>query len=507
VLTIASSTFDKNTAFRSGGTIYALNTLTISSSIFSNNKANNNGGAICTVGVTIVKDKSSFINNIGEWGSAIFSNNELKIYSTSFSKNKAKSRISISLPDGIRYNDLTKIKVTLEGNDNIKNAIWHDKLGNVYIDDKKQTKNSLLSNKVVVIDDKLSVKTNSKGEVLINYRGIIPSTSTTKTYMFKANFKGDDLFYSSINTIKSSVISKFLKRSIWNIKTYKLTKYIYKVNKNGWYGGFNYNSKTKTWKWTKLKSKPGSSGKWTNMTLSKNNKWIQSGIKAYTKNNYKGTLILSRETKATKTSIIPHMKTKYQIISTIKTENGKIIKQIVKNQDVLKQTNSNVYFLKESNMSSSYNKYLVSYYKAPTNNLLIKARVINILSSYVGEITPSVKANLLFSWVRDRIAYPKPMYFNTKKMATGTLSSKVANCVDQSHLMVAMLRMVKIPAMYQNSAACKFSSGSVYGHCWAKAYVGDKWYQIDTTGKNNRFGVINNFKDLSGTNSLITTDF
>jgi len=507
VLNIVSSTFDKNTASRSGGAIYASNALTVSSSIFSNNKANNNGGAICTVGVTIVKDKSSFVNNIGEWGSAIFSNNELKIYSTSFSKNKAKSKVSISLPNGIRYNDLTKIKVILEGNDNIKSAIWHDKLGNVYIDDKKQIKSRLLSNKVVIIDNKLSVKTNSKGEVLINYKGIIPSTSTTKNYMFKANFKGDTLFYSSTNTIKTSIISKLLKKSIWNVKTYKLNRYIYKVNKNGWYAGSNYNSKTKNWKWTKLKSKPGSSGKWINMTLSKNNKWVQKSIKAYTKTNYIGTLVLLREVKDTKASIIPHTKNSYQLTSTIMTESGKIINKVVKNQDVFKQGSTNLYFLKESNISSNYSKYLISYNKAPTNNPVIRARVINILSSYIGEITPMVKANLIFNWVRDKIAYPKPMYFNTKKMATGTLSSKVANCVDQSHLVVAMLRMVKVPAMYQNSAACKFSSGAVYGHCWAKAYVGGKWYQIDTTGRNNGFGVINNFKDLSGTNSLITTSF
>ena len=506
-LNIALSSFDKNIASRSGGSIYASKALTVSSSIFSNNKANNNGGAICTVGVTVIKDKSSFTSNSGEWGSAIFSNNELKIYTTSFSKNKAKSRISISLPDGIRYNNLTKIKVILQGNDNIKSAIWHDKLGNVYIDGKKQNKNALLSNKVVKIDNKLTTKTNSKGEILINYKGILPSTSITKIYKFRADFNGDSLFYSSTNTIKTSTISKHLKKGIWNIKTYKINKYIYKVNKNGWYGGTKYNSQTKTWKWIKLNSKPGSSGKWTNLALSKNNKWLRTDIKAYTKTNSKTTLILLREAKATKTSIIPHTKMTYQITSTISSESGKIINKVVKNQDVFKQVNNNVYFLKESNISSFYNKYLVSYNKAPTNNPLIKAKVINILSSYIGEITPKTKANLLFNWVRDKITYPKSIYYNTKKMATGTLSSKVANCVDQSHLIIAMLRMVKIPAMYQNSAACKFSSGSVYGHCWAKTYVGGKWYSLDTTSKNNKFGIINNFVDLSGTQSLIKVSF
>ncbi len=506
-LNIFLTHFDKNMASRSGGSIYSINVMEIFSSNFLNNKAKCNGGAICTVAIATIKNNSKFINNSADWGSGIFSNNSLKLFSPSFSKNKANSHMAVSLPNGVMYNDLTKVKVVFWGHDNIKDAIWQDKNGEVYLNNKKLAKNNLIFGKKVTINGKYSSKTNKNGEINLNYKNV-PLSSQTKNYKFKVIFNGDNSYNSSENTIIVSAKSKIDKSSIWNIKSYKISKYQYKINKTGWYQSLSYNNKINDWNWVKLFFKPGISGNWSLMSLSSTKKWIITKAKPYTKANSNSQLIFLREVKSNNYSIVPQLRINYGITSIIKDKNSNVVGKIVKNQKVVKQADNNVYFLKDPNISSYYNKYLINYDKAPTNSPSIKSRVLNILNSHIGEITPRVKAELLFNWVRDNIRYPHPMYYNTAKKATGTLSSRVGNCVDQSHLLVSMFRMVKIPVRYQNYAYCLFNSGKSFPHCWAEAYVGGKWYEMDAVGSNNKFGIINNFKNRQGNKGpLITTSF
>nr|WP_318526266.1 transglutaminase-like domain-containing protein [Methanobrevibacter arboriphilus] len=67
-----------------------------------------------------------------------------------------------------------------------------------------------------------------------------------------------------------------------------------------------------------------------------------------------------------------------------------------------------------------------------------------------------------------------------KKGATGTLSSKSGNCVDKTHLLIALLRSSGIAARYANGQA-QFTSGNTYGHVWAQVLIGDTWVVADTT--------------------------
>ena len=83
------------------------------------------------------------------------------------------------------------------------------------------------------------------------------------------------------------------------------------------------------------------------------------------------------------------------------------------------------------------------------------------------------------------------MYYNTKLGAVKALKEMFANCCDQSHGLIALLRAANIPARYRHVTA-EFSDG-VFGHVIAQAYVGGKWLDCDTISKKNEFGVINNW--------------
>ncbi len=114
-----------------------------------------------------------------------------------------------------------------------------------------------------------------------------------------------------------------------------------------------------------------------------------------------------------------------------------------------------------------------------------------------GLTTTVQKANAIYNYVRDNIAYS--YYANSKKGASGTLSSGSGNCVDQASLVVALARSAGLYARYSHAKGCTFSSGLVTGHVWAQIYD-DKtqtWYTADATSKRNNLGDINNWNTKS----------
>ena len=137
-------------------------------------------------------------------------------------------------------------------------------------------------------------------------------------------------------------------------------------------------------------------------------------------------------------------------------------------------------------------------YLQPTADCQSDNPTIIALASSITQGTSSTyqKATKLFNWVRDNIGYS--FYYNTKYGALGTLSSKTANCVDTSHLLVALSRAAGIPARYV-FGYCQFNSGTWYGHVWAQLYVGGTWYSADAISSRNTFGVINNWDTSSWT--------
>ena len=137
---------------------------------------------------------------------------------------------------------------------------------------------------------------------------------------------------------------------------------------------------------------------------------------------------------------------------------------------------------------NSLKKYLNQTKNCQVNNKLIKELTKKLTSSSKTEYQ---KANSVFKWVRDNIGYSK--YSNTRKGAVKTLKSRYGNCVDQTHLLIALSRAAGVPARYVNGGNCKFTSGYVGGHVWAQMYIGKKWVVADTTGSKNTLGKIKNW--------------
>ncbi|MBO7734568.1 MAG: transglutaminase domain-containing protein [Methanobrevibacter sp.] len=142
----------------------------------------------------------------------------------------------------------------------------------------------------------------------------------------------------------------------------------------------------------------------------------------------------------------------------------------------------------KSSVSEALRKYLAS-----TKNCQVKNKEIQDLAKTLTSKLKSdyEKGKKLFNWVRDNIHYKK--YRNTLRGAVKTLKAKKGNCVDQSHLLIALSRASGIPARYVKGGDCKFTSGYVSGHIWTQLYINKKWVVADTTSPRNTLGKIRNW--------------
>ena len=155
--------------------------------------------------------------------------------------------------------------------------------------------------------------------------------------------------------------------------------------------------------------------------------------------------------------------------------------------------------LNSKNTITNLAPYLASSTNCQVNNAKIKD-VVNKLTK--GLTTDYAKAQAIFNYVRDTVSYS--FYYDTRYGAVGTLNAKTGNCVDHSHLLVAMYRTAGLPARYVHGT-CTFSSGSVYGHVWSQVLVGDTWYVADATSTRNSFGTIVNWNTNSYSVSSISS--
>lgn len=149
-------------------------------------------------------------------------------------------------------------------------------------------------------------------------------------------------------------------------------------------------------------------------------------------------------------------------------------------------------------LNSKYNGesltgFLSSSKNCQSDDVTIKSLAKTITKNCKTELE---KATAIFNWVRDKVSYS--FYYNTKKGAVKTLSSKSGNCVDKTHLLVALMRSSGIAAKYVHGKA-KFTSGNTYGHVWAQVLIGDTWVVADTTSSKNSFGVVNNWNAKTAT--------
>ncbi len=143
--------------------------------------------------------------------------------------------------------------------------------------------------------------------------------------------------------------------------------------------------------------------------------------------------------------------------------------------------------------------YLEATTNCQVNNTQIQALATSITS---GKTSTYAKAEAIFNWVRDSISYS--FYYNTQRGAVGTLNAQTGNCVDTTHLLVALSRAAGIPARYQHGT-CKFTSDT-YGHVWSQIWVNGKWYTADASSSRNSLGVVNSWTliTLKGTYAALS---
>ncbi|MCK9150753.1 transglutaminase-like domain-containing protein [Methanobacterium alcaliphilum] len=141
------------------------------------------------------------------------------------------------------------------------------------------------------------------------------------------------------------------------------------------------------------------------------------------------------------------------------------------------------------NSTSTVNAATTSNYLKSSDNCQVSSSTIQAKAKSLtkGLTTTKAKATKIFNWVRDNLKYS--FYYNTKYGAVKTLKYMKGNCVDHSHLLVALMRAAGIKSRYMHVKG-KFNSGSTYGHVIAEVYVGGKWLKADATSYRNTLGTI-----------------
>lgn len=143
--------------------------------------------------------------------------------------------------------------------------------------------------------------------------------------------------------------------------------------------------------------------------------------------------------------------------------------------------------LNSKNTIGNLAAYLAASKNCEVNDAKIKKLVTKLTKNCGND---KEKADAIFKYVRDAIGYS--FYYNTKYGAAGTLKTKSGNCVDLSHLLVAMYRNAGLAARYGHGK-CTFSSGNTYGHVWTQVLIGNTWTVADATSSRNSLGHVANW--------------
>jgi predicted outer membrane repeat protein len=535
---IIGSDFEGNNALF-GGAIFFDNVagVNLDTCNFRRNTATT-GGALYLLGSNIGVNNSNFVNNSADYGSAIYNNvaSVLAILNSFFTDNLAKTFDIVSPPVAGQYPYSEIVDVYLVCGDNIEDAIYNDG-GSVAIDGVTPHESTARPNQQVTINISgiiYTAYTDSTGVARFNvqtmivpamtqnyvanyqqttlYTGIsktpsisIQAAAKVTTALPKITTNIAPVITSATKTVNSNVTYKDTLTGISYWNSYKKVnvqkKSIYRINSKGWY------EKTSNG-WNFLKSKPSTSGTWSKYN-DKTKNWVIAKAPTITKSSI--TVDYTRIYNTSTYKSQPYTKNNYTrtwYVDGKKSREEKLV-------NVIKNDTTRIYFLKDSKLSNTIkfnNKNVknsnflenIKYNSLPTASLRnkdITGTVIKAIKKYNGELTSLTKSQLLFDWVIKNIKYPpkQRQYLNTKKGALGTLTSKEANCCDQSHLLVALLRSSSVPAHYVRCKPCIFRSGTEVGHVWVSAYANGKWYnKLDTTSSLNTFNKQNNVKLYKG---------
>ena len=140
--------------------------------------------------------------------------------------------------------------------------------------------------------------------------------------------------------------------------------------------------------------------------------------------------------------------------------------------------------------------YLRAYLKSSSHCKVGSPAIKTLVKSLTKGLTNDVdKAKAIFNYVRDTLEYS--LYYNTHYGATGTLKVKKGNCVDHSHLLVAMFRTAGFKARYVHGVCHFIQSDHTYGHVWTQVAIGKTWVCADATSYRNALGKVVNWDTSS----------
>jgi peptidoglycan hydrolase-like protein with peptidoglycan-binding domain len=119
-------------------------------------------------------------------------------------------------------------------------------------------------------------------------------------------------------------------------------------------------------------------------------------------------------------------------------------------------------------------------YLVPTANCQSDNSEIISLAKSLGN------AEAIFYYVRDNLNYS--FYYNTLRGAVKTLHDEEGDCCDLSHLIVALLRAIGIPARYVH-VYDRFTTITC-GHVVAEGFINGEWINMDASNDKNPYGAI-----------------
>ena len=146
--------------------------------------------------------------------------------------------------------------------------------------------------------------------------------------------------------------------------------------------------------------------------------------------------------------------------------------------------------LNSQNTIGDLTPYLTSSNNCPVTNPTIVALSTQLTD---GLTNPMDKATAIYNYVRDTISYS--YYYDTKYGAVTTLNLETGNCVDQSHLLIALYRASGLPARYVHGT-CSFSDERT-GHVWTQVLLDNTWVVSDAINTRNSLGKVVNWNNYN----------
>ncbi|WP_333658384.1 transglutaminase domain-containing protein [Methanobrevibacter sp.] len=430
-LNISNSKFESNRA-KNGGALYITVTTRITSSNFKSNLASSNGGAVYSKNILNIS-KSTISKNSAAYGSGVYSSSTLRVDSSSLLSNSAKFiKIVISAPNSAKSGSNVAIKSGLVYGDNVAGAFYTTN-GNIFVNGKKSTVSNYSPDKKIILKFNGKSVSGSAGSNGIATFGLFVKVSKTTTYKATVSITQGSKIFSTSKSIKFTVDTKSnSNNNIKSASTVKIKNTASSSNDNGIITSTDSITTSRKYKEILLKD-------WTKTKDSNNN--FKYPNKKFRWVKIKNLVTTTKYTNLGKNPSFP--------------KGAKVTFSNNKKDATLTATKV---------ISTNYVKILNPYLEPSTFCDSDDPKIMKWAKKLAKGKKNKAAADKILGYVQKRIRYE--LYSNTKYGSYTTWEIKWGNCVDSSHLTVALLRAAGIPAQYEHAGLY-----NKIGHAWPLVYV------------------------------------